>query len=421
MKILMVSPVPTDPVDAGNRARIASLAQALSQAGHELHFAHVPMEPCDPTAMRERFGVERLHELSWTPRTGAIQVARRIARKLCRMVELDAGYALKLDDWYDPRITGELQQLQATHRFDAVFVEYVFLSKAFEAFDESCLKVLDTHDCFGLRHRHYLAAGMPPQWFSTTLEAEEAGFRRADFVLAIQSSEAHAFAARLRGAGTRVLQVGHLVPSTSTSPATPSPREAAVFVGSSNALNVAGARYFIEQVLPLVRQVRPGFELLLAGAVSSEIDAGPGVVKLGFVPALRDAFGAAMISVNPMRAGTGLNIKLLDAMAAGMPIVTTVSGARGVGELDGNAFVVVPDDDAQGFAAQVLWLIEDANARACLAAGARAAAETWNQAQVSSLLEVLKRSPSRRVSTSSIASARGNGAIESIGGRRIRP
>jgi glycosyltransferase involved in cell wall biosynthesis len=393
MKILVVSPVPTDPVDAGNRARIASLVRVLSQAGHEMHFAYVPMEPCDRAAMVSRFGAQRLHMLSWAPRAGAARLAVRIARKFARVARLDAGYMVGLDDWYDPRISGELHQLQALHRFDAVFVEYVFMSKALEAFDAPCLRVLDTHDNFGMRHRHYLKAGLRPQWFSTTRAEETEGFERADFVLAIQSTEARDFAARLRGADTRVLLVGHL--TETTAPIPPSAREAAVFVGSSNPLNVAGARYFIERVLPLVWRARPGFEVLLAGAVCTEIEDRPGVVKLGFVPKLQDAFGAAMLAVNPIRAGTGLNIKLLEAMAAPMPIVTTRSGARGVEEFEGQGFLLVNDDDANGFAEHVLRLVDDLDARRRLAAGAHAAAEQWNKAQVGTLWAALAERPGR--------------------------
>lgn len=391
MKILMVSPVPTDPSDAGNRARIVSVAQTLMQAEHELHFAYVPLESYDLPAMANRFGADRLHLLQWAPRSGLGSLLARIARKLGRMAKIDAAYTLGLDDWYDPRTSAKLSQLQAKHRFDAVLVEYVFMSKAFEAFEAPCLKVLDTHDCFGLRHRHYLEAGLKPQWFSTTMAAEELGFRRADFVLAIQASEAQKFTGRLSGTDTHVLQVGHLVDLAAPPP--PSTREAAVFVGSSNPLNVAGARYFIEQVLPLVREAKPGFELLLAGSISGQIDATPGVVKLGFVPKLQDAFASAMVAINPMTAGTGLNIKLLDAMAAAMPIVTTRSGARGVEKLCGSAFTVVNDDDPAHFAQQIVSLIDDVQARQLLAAGARTAAVDWNIEQLGALFIALKEKP----------------------------
>lgn len=396
MKILVVSPVPTDPVDAGNRARIATLTQELTRAGHAVHFACLPLEAFDEDAMRTRFGDDRLHWLPAPPQPGVTGRMANTLRRAGRALKVDAAYRWPLDAWYDEACTAALRKLQTAHRFDAVFVEYVFLSKAFEAFGPEVLRVLDTHDRFGLRHRHYLDAGMKPQWFSTTLAEEERGFRRADYVLAIQPTEARDFAARLAGASARVLQVGHLIDIGE--PVTPADRPAAVFVGSGNPLNAMGARYFIERVLPQIRQRRPNAELLLAGSVCDAIADAPGVVKLGFVPDLRDAFAAAGVFVNPVLAGTGVNIKLLDAMAAGMPIVSTTSGARGLDAHSGSAFLVVEDDDAAGFAREVLRLLDDAEEREQLAKRARDAALAWNAVQLSSLDATLRRPPSDSLS-----------------------
>lgn len=240
---------------------------------------------------------------------------------------------------------------------------------------------------------------MRPQWFSTSLADEEAGFRRADIVLAIQAREAAEFEARIKGSNTCVIQVGHLIDMYPL--AVPSTREAAIFLGSNNPINTVGARYFIEQVLPLVRQAKPNFELLLVGSVSNEIEEQPGVVPLGFVDSLSEAFGAAMVAINPVRTGTGINIKLLDAMAAGMPIVSTQSGARGMEHMEGSAFIVVNDDDATNFAQQVIALLDDSQMRQRLSAGARAAAENWNTAQLGTLFAALARRP-----VETIASAR---------------
>lgn len=391
MKILMVSPVPTDPVDAGNRARIATLAGALGQAGHELHFAFAPMESGDTAAMQARFGPGRFHELPWQPQRSAGRMMERALRRAARAAGLESGWLRTLDDWYDPRVTVTLRALQATHRFDAVFVEYVFFSRAFEAFDDGCLRVLDTHDTFGLRHRHYLEAGLEPQWFSTTLAEEEAGFRRADVVLAIQPLEAEAFAARLAGTRTRVLEVGHLIEIGA--PVEPAAQPSAVFVGSSNAINVVGVRFFVQQVLPLVRQAEPHFVLKLAGTVCEHVAAEPvaGVQSLGFVDDLRQAFGAAMLAINPVQAGTGVNIKLLDAMAAGMPVVTSKSGARGVpSHLLGGLFVV-DDSNARAFADAVLGLVRDRRGRLELGRKASSAAAYWNARQLSTLHGLLLR------------------------------
>ncbi|ABM93695.1 glycosyltransferase family 4 protein [Methylibium petroleiphilum] len=401
MKILVVSPVPTDPPNAGNRVRIATLAQALATSGHDVHFAYVPMEQADTEAMAARFSPARLHMLPWARRGGARLLALRALRKLGRLLKLDAGYMLGLDEWYDERITHALRDLHAAHRFDAVLVEYVFMSKALQAFGPGCLRLLDAHDSFGMRHRHYLASGLIPQWYSTSLAGEEAGFRRADVVLAIEANEARAFARRLAGSGTSVVQVGHLIDIGE--PVPPSDAPNLLFVGSGNLLNVQGARFFSEQVLPLIRKERPDVQLLLAGGVAAQVPDGPGIVKLGFVPRLQQAFAQAMVFVNPVLAGTGVNIKLLDALAAGMPIVSTTSGARGLDEHGSGAFAVVADIDALGFAREVVKLIGDANARARLRTRAHDAALNWNTAQLASLHATLDAGgPSETVTLASL-------------------
>ena len=65
MKVLIVSPVPTDPPVAANRARVASMFTALVRLGHEVTFAYVPYDPADYDKMRDRLG-DRLRILHAT-------------------------------------------------------------------------------------------------------------------------------------------------------------------------------------------------------------------------------------------------------------------------------------------------------------------------------------------------------------------
>lgn len=386
MKILFISPVPTDPCTAGNRARISTLTNAIRELGHTVHFAYIPMEDADLPAMQTRFGSSAFHQIAWTTQEeGAI---KNIVRKAGRFLNSGAAFTYRLDAWFDTNANESLRKLNDLHHFDAVIVEYVFMSRAFEAFPDRTLKILDTHDSFGMRYKHYLDSGMRPRWFSTTLAEEEQGFRRANVVLAIQDIETNFFATRIAGSSTEVIQVGHLIDIPPL--AIPSEHEAAVFLGSDNPINVVGARYFIDRVLPLVRRRKPSFEVKLAGSVSNEIEAQDGVVKLGFLKNLQDAFDSAMLSINPVLAGTGINIKLLDAMAAGMPIVTTQTGARGLEHFGQNAFFSVADQSPDAFADRILKLLDDRGLRKTLSAGSRSAAEEWNKSQISSMASILK-------------------------------
>lgn len=391
--ILLVSPVPTDPVDAGNRARIATLTAALSDAGHDVHFAYLPLEPFDLTAMQARFGADRLHILRPPPRPNLLGQLSTGIRKVGQRLKLERAFQWRLDDWYPDSANEDLLVLHKKYRFDTVFAEYVFISRALEASPDGCLRVLDTHDSFGLRHQMFLNAGMRPRWFSTSVADEERGFRRADIVLAIQTSEAHDFAARIAGSSTRVLHVGHLIDIGPVSPR--STCEAAVFVGSSNAINVEGVRHFVDRILPIVRRTKPDFELLLAGAVCDKVEPVPGVIKLGFVESLSVAYARAILAVNPVQLGSGINIKLLDAMAAGMPVVTTRSGARGLDQYHERAFLVAHDDDADEFARWILRLLDDETLRQRMSMAARAAAEEWNKGQIDTLLSVLTQPTAR--------------------------
>lgn len=404
MKILMVSPTPTHPTTAGNRARVRSLVRALQELGHEVHFALASTAQPDLDAMRALLG-DRLHLLDTRKPDAVDGFVPKLKRLLLRTVGSEAAYTWGLDDFYDPRLTPQVAALCARHAFDAAFVEYVYMSKAFDAMPPGILKILDTHDHFALRHRTFLDAGLTPQWFSTSVAEENAGFRRADFILAIQEREADVFARQL-GEAERVVAVGHLldvqeriVPATAPS---------AVFFGSSNPINVDAAQYFIGSVLPLVLRARPDFKFILAGDVGdSFVTAGSAVVRMGRVATIGDAFRAAAVAVNPVRVGTGLSIKMLEALACGAACISSATGSRGLERHRGSAFEHVWDNDADSMAKVVLHLLDNPARAAQLSNAGFALAADWNRQQLAGLTKVLSpvRAAQRYASSAACQSA----------------
>ena len=89
--------------------------------------------------------------------------------------------------------------------------------------------------------------------------------------------------------------------------------------------------------------------------------------------------------VNPVRMGTGLNIKTMQCLALGVPLVVTESGSRGLENLRGRAFLAVADDDAAAMAAGVVRVL-----RATLVREALAAAQAWNLVQLENLAGALQ-------------------------------
>ncbi|HSW15179.1 MAG TPA: glycosyltransferase [Solimonas sp.] len=386
-KVLFVSDVPTHPSTAGNRARIRTLVDAVGRLGHEVHFAALvrPGAELDP-AMARRYG-SRLHVLPFRRRRGLGWAAEHARRRVGRWLRSDAGWTWSLDAWFDDRLDDRLRDLQRREAFDVVVVEYVYLSRAALAFPASVRKVIDTHDRFTDRHRLSLRAGRAYGWFSLCAADERRGLSRADVVIAIQHEEAASFEALLAGTRTRVETVGHVFDPDETVDRARTAH--ALLVGSDNVLNVEGARYFTDQVLPRIRRQEPGFELLVAGDVGRAMADTPGVRKLGRVPAIGAAYAQAAVALNPVRSGTGLCIKTLETMAFGLPLVTTRSGARGLEAWAGRAFSMVPDDDAEAMAAAVCALLRDVAGADAMGRRARTAALEFNDQQLAALRRVL--------------------------------
>lgn len=385
MKILLVSPIPTHPTTAGNRARVRMLAQTLKESGHEVHFGLIPMEEGDRSAMGQFFdGKITVFPYRPTARQGWLaQFARRLLRKLGSL----RAYVWALDDWYDDQVSTSLAQLHAKQQFDAVIAVYVFISKALEVLPNTVLKVIDTNDRFADRHLHYIRAGQrAPLWYSTTPEEERRGLGRAHVVIAIQEAENRLFSQAMQGYETKVVTIGHMLPVGEPLPL--ARNSAAVFVGSTNTINQDGVRYFIREVLPRVWEMQPEFQLWLVGDICQTIADTKGVLKHGRVENLADVYSKAAMAVNPVRIGTGLNIKTVECLALGLPLVVTEAGCRGLEQFRESAFIMVANDDPKAMATAIVDFLNDPKLAQRYGWQAHAAAKTWNSMQRQNLLRL---------------------------------
>jgi polysaccharide biosynthesis protein PslH len=387
MKILIVSPTPTHPCFAGNRARVSAIARALKDARHTVHFGLVPMESGDVAEMN-RFFEGRLTILPYRAPSAHRGWRTRLLRRVLAISSRENAYVWGVDDWYDNAISAALADLHAKEQFDVVIVVYVFLSKALDALPRTVLKMLDTNDRFADRHLHYLRMGQTPRWFSTTQEEERRGLARADVVVAIQESERRIFADLLQDAA-RVVTVGHVVQILDPLPL--AGRPCAVFVGSDNPINQEAAEYFVAEVLPRVRAIWPSFEFWLVGDVCRKVKDAQAVVKKGRVDDLATVYAQASLAVNPVRMGTGLNVKTVECLGLGLPLVVTEAGSRGLEELRGKAFLNVPDDDPSAMANAIVLFLRAPETAAAYAREAHQAARAWNETQHARLLALVEQ------------------------------
>ncbi|MBV1906181.1 MAG: hypothetical protein KUG75_08885, partial [Pseudomonadales bacterium] len=207
-RILVISPVPTHPLNAGNRARIVGLIESLKALEFSVFFLHVQQEIGSSPEMEKIWGRD-FKAIDYQRRAPTFY--RRCKKKMQRIFNMPSMFSYSIDEWYDSSIEKRVLRIVDECEIDTVIVEYVWYSKILEVLDKRILKIIDTHDQFANRHLHYLEKGEKPRWFSTTPKEEAKGFNRADVILAIQDSEKDKFKKLTKA---KVLTVGHVVPIT---------------------------------------------------------------------------------------------------------------------------------------------------------------------------------------------------------------
>ena len=115
----------------------------------------------------------------------------------------------------------------------------------------------------------------------------------------------------------------------------PARRDRLVFVGSMDYhANVDAAVWFSGEIWPHLRNRFPEWRLTLVGsnpgAAVSALAGHPGIEVTGTVPDVRPYYNEAVAAVVPLRTGGGTRLKILEAMASGVPVVSTALGAEGL-------------------------------------------------------------------------------------------
>jgi glycosyltransferase involved in cell wall biosynthesis len=149
-----------------------------------------------------------------------------------------------------------------------------------------------------------------------------------------------------------------------------------VFVGLMNYhSNVEAAVEFTREVWPRLRSRLPGYSLTLVGATPDPavlaLGEVAGVEVTGTVPDVRPYYREAVAAIVPLRTGSGTRLKILEAMAAGVPVVSTAFGAEGLDVAPGENILLADPADPDAWVSQLAGLAESASWRRRLTACAR--------------------------------------------------
>ncbi len=199
--------------------------------------------------------------------------------------------------------------------------------------------VFDAIDCMALHHRRAaaeasfgLGLGLGHRLEARSCRSRETGLvRRATVTVAVCGRDLEALGVAARG---RVVPVA----SGAAAPDARWSRDPVVLLSGNLGYRptVRAAQWFADRVWPRLRGAVPGATWVLAGARPApairRLAAGPGIELHGDVDDLAPHLGRARLAVAPMISGSGVPLKILEALAAGVPVIADPWSAAGLAD-----------------------------------------------------------------------------------------
>ena len=378
-RALVLAPEAPYPLMGGGALRTASLIHYLARTRPvDLILFRQPGTP-DP-AQYLPAGLARRVSVIGLPATGRGLAARawrnsgRLARRVPPLVDRFAGFQR------------EVAEAIGGRSYEIGVIEHSWCAPYWEQIAPACRRtVLDLHNIESLLHERCAAVEGPATalahrlFRAASLELERTWLPRFSLVLTTSQSDAAAVLAIAPEARTAVY------PNAIPASPLPAPGGENVVVFSGNLEyhpNRSAVRFFRREVWPHLRERWPSLIWRLVGknpeAVRRFMAGDPRIEATGPVEDAVRELARARVAVVPLLAGSGTRFKILEAWAAGLPVVSTTLGAEGLPARDGENLLLA--DGGPAFVAAVSRILASADLRRELGRAGRLLLEkefTW--------------------------------------------
>ncbi len=392
MKILFVTPQLPYPPDKGTTIRNYALLKGMAQRGHDVHLLSF---------------IRSEEDLAWARNLQPCchKITTVIAPQRSTVTRLRTFILSSLPDmaWRlpSPEFQEKLSDLLEREFFDIVQVEGIEVAQyALGVLQEKARRpdqpgpvvIFDDHNAeYVLQKRAWeidrrYVLRWPKAFYSWVqwrrLRRYEAHVcRGVDKVLAVSDADAEAIAALGDGLQATVIPNGvdcaffsqNLPPPDHPVPSPIRHIASLVFTGTMDFRpNIDAALWFCQEILPRIKKDVFHVHFYIVGkspVKEVRMLAGPAVTVTGYVSDIRPYIAHSSVYVVPIRMGSGTKLKVLQAMAMNIPVVSTTTGAEGIDAVPDRDILIADAPDE--FARRVVTLLDNAEQRRQLAANAR--------------------------------------------------
>ena len=305
---------------------------------------------------------------------------KNIAR-LNSMLHLFSMKPLQIWYWYSHEMQRTIDELVNQHDFDIIHVQFFRMARYVMKFTQ-CPKLLDLGDAMSLNLHRRTTLDKRMSWPLVKLEElrvkkyETEILKHFDVGTMVSASDRDYLSALDNSLNLEIVPMGvdleYFQPSDAqfTSSALAESvfpyRPQLLFTGTMNYFpNYDAVWYFYHKILPYIKQAHPNVIFYVVGNYPptklKRLESNRDIVVTGHVPETRPYFAQSAVFVSPLRGGSGIQVKNLEALAMGLPVVTTSVGAAGIEAKIGHDLIIA--DEPKEFASKVIQLLDDPKLR----------------------------------------------------------
>jgi glycosyltransferase involved in cell wall biosynthesis len=352
-KLLLISDVDFQKRRKGSHNRIFSLVESLMNINIDVTFFYIgtSVNIFDTNPLKLNINADNVSYNIFS------SYIKRGVNKLNRLK--NRRYIIKPN----AKVAKSLNKHLLNHQYDFVIFEYIKTSYLLNIVKKhsDAITFIDTHDLMYQRYEEFKHFDIEHQVLKISKDEEIKILSEFDHVIAIQNEEAESLKEHLNN---KVITMMHGINKEVFNNFTYKVKTKnklnklnIVFFGSAASFNVDSIDWFVKNIW-VDDRVRKEYDFHIYGLVCNKlIDMSKDINIHGIVNNINEVYENADVVINPVRFGSGLKIKNVEAMAYGIPLITTSVGIQGMKSISQKEIIVA--DNAKEFTIELIKLVQN--------------------------------------------------------------